>query len=85
MNSDYFCPDYVKDTSPCGLHSRALLTVIGTGSASTEESVPPSTTTTVVEQFDEETGIIWSQINETTIKLVCLTKGGRDHDHLPIR
>ena len=47
----------------------ALLTVIGTGSASAEESVPPSTTTTVVEQFDEGTGIISSQINETTIEV----------------
>ena len=46
-----------------------LLTVIGTGSVFAEESMPPSTTTTVVEQFDEETGIIWSQINETTIEV----------------
>ena len=46
-----------------------LLTVLGTGSVSAEESVPPSTTTTVVEQFDEETGIIWSQIDETTIEV----------------
>jgi len=45
-----------------------LLTVTGTGSASAEESVPPSTTTTVIEQFDEENGIICSQINETTIE-----------------
>ena len=46
-----------------------LLTVIGTGSVFAEESVAPSTTTTVVEQFDEETGIIWSQIDETTIEV----------------
>ena len=46
-----------------------LLTVIGTGSVFAEESVPSLTTTTVVEQFDEETGIIWSQIDETTIEV----------------
>ena len=46
-----------------------LLTVIGTGSVFAEESEPPATTTTVVEQFDEETGIIWSQIDETTIEV----------------
>ena len=48
-----------------------LLTAIGSGSVSADESVPPatSTTTSVVEQFDDETGIIWSQIDETTIEV----------------
>ena len=46
----------------------ALLTVIGAGSASADESVPPSTTT-VVEQFDVESGLIFSQIDETTIEV----------------
>jgi hypothetical protein len=37
-----------------------LLTAIGAGSVSAEESkpVPTSTTTTVIEQFDEESGLI---------------------------
>jgi hypothetical protein len=36
---------------------------------SADESVPVSTTTTVVEQFDDDSGIIWSQIDETTIEV----------------
>ncbi len=47
----------------------ALLTAIGTGTVSADESVPVPTTTTVVEQLDEESGIIWSQIDETTIEV----------------
>jgi len=47
----------------------ALLAAIGSGSVSADESVPPPTTTTVVEQFDAENGIIWSQIDETTIEV----------------
>ena len=46
-----------------------LLTVIGSGSVSADESVPVPTTTTVVEQFDEESGLIWSQVDETTIEV----------------
>jgi len=46
-----------------------LLTAIGPGSVSADESVPPSTTTTVVEQYDEESGIIWSQIDDHTIEV----------------
>jgi hypothetical protein len=47
----------------------ALLAVIGAGSVSADESVPVPTTTTVVEKFDEESGLIWSQIDETTIEV----------------
>jgi hypothetical protein len=47
-----------------------LLSVIGSGSVSADESVPPlTTTTTVIEQFDEESGIIWSQIDDHTIEV----------------
>jgi len=47
-----------------------LLAIIGSGSVSADESVPQSTTsTTVVEQFDEESGIIWSQIDDHTIEV----------------
>ena len=46
------------------------LAVVGSGSVSADESVPPSTTTTtVVEQYDEESGIIWSQIDDHTIEI----------------
>ena len=46
----------------------ALLTAIGSGSVSADENVPPSTTTTtLVEQYDEESGLIWSQIDDQTI------------------
>ena len=47
-----------------------LLAIVGSGSVSADESVPQSTTSmTVVEQFDEETGIIWSQIDDHTIEV----------------
>ena len=46
-----------------------LLSVISSGSVSADESVPVPTTTTVVEQFDEESGLIWSQVDETTIEV----------------
>ena len=46
-----------------------LLTAIGSVSVSADESVPVPTTTTVVEKFDEESGLIWSQIDETTIEV----------------
>ena len=46
------------------------LAVVGSGSVSADESVPPSTTTTTMaEQFDEENGLIWSQIDEQTIEI----------------
>ena len=46
-----------------------LLAIVGSGSVSADENVPPSTTTTVVEQFDEENGLIWSQIDDHTIEV----------------
>ena len=47
-----------------------LLAIVGSGSVSADESVPlPTTSTTVVEQFDEESGIIWSQIDDHTIEV----------------
>ena len=47
-----------------------VLSVVGSGSVSADESVPPSTTTTtVVEQYDEESGLIWSQIDDHTIEV----------------
>ena len=46
-----------------------LLAVIGSGSVSAGESVPVPTTTTVVEQFDEESGLIWSQVDDHTIEV----------------
>ena len=47
-----------------------LLTAIGAGSVSADEIVPrPSTHTTVIEQFDEESGIFWSPIDEQTIEV----------------
>ena len=47
----------------------ALLTAIGSGSVSADESVSVPTTTTVVEKFDEESGLIWSQVDDTTIEV----------------
>jgi hypothetical protein len=47
-----------------------LLTAIGAGSVSADESVPrPSTHTTVIEQFDAESGIVWTPIDEQTIEV----------------
>jgi hypothetical protein len=46
-----------------------LLVVVGSSSVSADESVPVTSSTTVIEQFDDETGIIWSQIDETTIEV----------------
>lgn len=47
-----------------------LLAAIGTGSVSADENVPvPTTTTTVVEKFDEESGLIWSQVDDNTIEV----------------
>ena len=45
----------------------ALLTAVGSGSVSADESVLVPTTTTVVEQLDEESGLIWSQVDDNTI------------------
>lgn len=46
-----------------------LLAVIGTSSVSADESVPLASTTTVVEQFDEESGLIVSQVDDHTIEI----------------
>ena len=45
-----------------------LLTVIGSGSVAADESVPVPTTTTV-EQFDSESGLIWSKVDDNTIEV----------------
>ncbi len=47
----------------------ALLNVMGAGSVSADESVPLPTSTTVLEQFDEESGIVLSPIDEQTIEV----------------
>ena len=52
-----------------GLCAVVLLTVIGSGSVSADETLPPATTPTVVEQFDVEIGLIWSQISDNTIEV----------------
>jgi hypothetical protein len=46
-----------------------VLAMVGSGSVSADESVPPSTTTIVVEQYDGESGLIWSQIDDQTIEI----------------
>jgi|688.fasta_scaffold181484_2 hypothetical protein len=47
-----------------------LLTITGAGSVSADESVPSqSSTTTVLEQFDEESGIVWSPIDDNMIEV----------------
>jgi hypothetical protein len=47
-----------------------LLSVVGAGSVSADESVPTqSSSTTVHEQFDVESGIYWSPIDEQTIQV----------------
>jgi hypothetical protein len=48
-----------------------LLTVIGSGSVSAVETLPPqvTTTTNVPEQFDMENGLIWSQVDDQTIEV----------------
>ena len=54
-----------------GLFAVFLLTVIGSGSASADETLPPQDTTTTIapEQFDVENGLIWSQIDDHTIEI----------------
>ena len=46
-----------------------LLTAIGSGSVSADENVPVPTTTSVVEKFEEESGLIWAQIDDQTIEI----------------
>jgi len=45
-----------------------LLAAIGSGSVSADESVPVPTTTTV-EWFDKESGLIWSRVDDHTIEV----------------
>ena len=52
-----------------GLCAVLLLTVIGAGSVSADETLMQSTTTTVLEQFDVESGLIWSQVDDHTIEV----------------
>jgi hypothetical protein len=46
-----------------------LVTAISSGSVSADESMPVPTTTTAVEEFDVENGLVWSQIDDTTIEV----------------
>ena len=54
-----------------GLCAVVLLTMIGSGSVSADETLPPPSTTAtkVVEQFDVESGLIWSQVDDQTIEV----------------
>ena len=53
-----------------GLCAVVLLTVIGSGSVSADETLQPqATTTTVLEQLDVENGLIWSQVDDQTINV----------------
>ena len=53
-----------------GLFAVLLLTVIGSGSVSADETLQPQvTTTSAPEQFDVENGLIWSQIDDHTIEV----------------
>jgi len=46
-----------------------LLTAIGSGSVSADERVPVPSFTTAVEQFEEESGLIYSQVDDNTIEV----------------
>jgi hypothetical protein len=46
-----------------------LLISAAQGSVSADDKILPPTTTTVVKQFDEESGIIWAQIDDHTIEI----------------
>jgi hypothetical protein len=64
-----YCLDMSKRRTLVACTAALLLTVIGSGSVSADESVPVPTMTSVVEQFDEESGLIWSQVDENTIEV----------------
>jgi hypothetical protein len=51
--------------------AEVLLAGTGSGSVSADESVPVPTpiNTTMVEQFDEESGLIYSQVDDHTIEI----------------
>ena len=60
-------PNMSKQRTIAACTAVVLLTAIGSGSVLADESLPVPTTTTVVEKFDEENGLIWSQVDDTTI------------------
>jgi hypothetical protein len=63
-----YCPDMSKRRTLVACTAVILLSAIGSGSVSADESVPPSTTT-VVEQFESESGLIWSKVDDNTIEV----------------
>ena len=67
IDEGWYCPDMSKRRTLAACTAVVLLAAIGSGSVSADESVPPSST--VVEQYDEESGIIWSQIDDHTIEV----------------
>lgn len=69
QNSGCYCLNMSKRRTIAACTAVVLLTATGSGSVSADESLPVPTTSTVVEQFDEETGIIWSQIDDNTIEV----------------
>ena len=54
-----------------GLCAVTLLTVIGSGSVSADETLPlqVTTTTSAPAQFNVESGLIWSQVDDHTIEV----------------
>ena len=62
-----YCLNMSKRRTIMACTAVLLLSVIGSGFVSAAESVPVPTTSTVVEQFDEESGLIWSQVDDTMI------------------
>jgi hypothetical protein len=62
--------DMSKQRAFVAYTAAALLTVIGASSVSADKSVSsPSSSTTVIEQFDAESGILWTLIDEQTIEV----------------
>ncbi len=70
LNSDCYCPRMATRRTLVACTAVVLLTTIGSGSVSADESVPVSSSTTVVEEFDEESGLIWSQVDDHTIEVI---------------
>ena len=65
-------PDTAVRDAPAstGLCAVVLLTMIGSGSVSAAETLPPETiATTVVKHFDVENSLIWSQVDDQTIEV----------------
>ena len=71
QNSGCYCPDMSTRRTIVACTAVALLAAIGSGSVSADKSVPVPTpiNTTMVEQFDEENGLIWSQVDDHTIEV----------------